>query len=66
MPPFRWDGATDAWKKTALAFSNERIYILQHDDPMQTSIPRLDNYDEVEIMVVARPMRGAEGRMQRR
>ena len=28
---------------------------------MHTLIPRLDNYDEVEIMVVARPMRGAEG-----
>ena len=35
--------------------------ILQRDHPMHTLIPRLDNYDEVEIMVVARPMRGAEG-----
>ena len=31
------------------------------DDPMHTHIPRLDNYEEVEIMVVARPLRGAEG-----
>ena len=63
MPPFRfrWDGAINAWRNTALAFANERIYVLQRDDPMHTFIPRLDNYDEVEIIVVARPMRGAEG-----
>ena len=49
MPPFRWDGAIDAWRKTVLAFANERIYVLLRDDPMHTLIPRLDNYDEVEL-----------------
>ena len=44
-----------------MAFSRDRIYILQRDDPMHTLIPRLDDYEEVEIMIVARPMRGAEG-----
>ena len=62
MPPFRWDGAIDNWRKTMLPFSNERIYIMQRDDPMHTLIPRLDDYEEdVEIMVVAQPLRGAEG-----
>ena len=61
MPPFKWDGAIDLWRKTVVAFSGDRIYILRRDDPMHTLIPRLDNYEEVEIMIVARPMRGAEG-----
>ena len=34
---------------------------MQRDDPMHTLIPRLDDYEDVEIMVVARPLRGAEG-----
>ena len=61
MPLFKWDGAIDGFRKTLLAFSNERIYIMQRDDPLRTLIPRLTDYSEVEIMVVARPMRGAEG-----
>ena len=63
MPRLKWDGTIDGWRKrkTVLAFSNERIYIMQRDDPMHTPIPRLDDFSEVEIMVVARPMRGAEG-----
>ena len=61
MPPFKWDGATDGRRKAVLAFSNERIYIMQRDDPMRTLVPRLTDYSEVEIMIVARPMRGAEG-----
>ena len=59
MPPLRGDGAIDA--KTVLAFSNNRIYIMQRNDPMHTPIPRLDDCEEVEIMIVARPLRGAEG-----
>ena len=40
MPPFRWDGAIDAWRKTIMAFSNDRIHIMQRDDdPMHTLIP---------------------------
>ena len=31
----------DAWRKTVLAFSNDRIYLMQRDDPMSTPIPRL-------------------------
>ena len=57
----RWDGAIDGWRKTVLAFSNERIYIMQRDDPMHTLIPQLTDCSEVEIIVVARPMRSAEG-----
>ena len=34
---------------------------MQRDDPMSTPIPRLTSYEDVEIMVVARPLRGAEG-----
>ena len=48
MPPFRYDGA--------MAFSGD-----QRDDPMSTPIPRLSSYEGVEVMVVARPLRGAEG-----
>ena len=40
--PFRWDGAIDNWRKTVVAFSNDRIYIMQRDD--HTLIPRLVNY----------------------
>ena len=40
LPPFRYDGAIDAWRKTVLAFSNDRIYIMQRDDPM--SYPSID------------------------
>ena len=36
LPPFRYDGAIDGWRKTVLAFSNDRIYIMQRDDPMST------------------------------
>ena len=61
LPPFRYDGAIDAWRKTVLAFSNDRIYIMQRDDPMSTPIPRLTDYEDVEIMIVARPLRGEEG-----
>ena len=61
LPPFRYDGAIDAWRKTVLAFSNDRIYIMQRDDPMSTPIPRLTDYKDVEIMIVARPLRGEEG-----
>ena len=39
MPPFRYDGAIDLWRKTVLAFSGDRVYLLQRDDPMQTLIP---------------------------
>ena len=52
MPPFKGDGASERWSKTVVAFSNDRMYFLQRDDPVHTLIPRLDNYDEVEIMVV--------------
>ena len=61
LPPFRYDGAIDAWRKTVLAFSNDRMYIMQRDDPMSTPIPRLTDYEDVEIMIVARPLRGEEG-----
>ena len=44
-----------------MAFSNDQIYIMQRDDPMGTPIPQLDSYKDVEIMIVARPLRGAEG-----
>ena len=61
LPPFRYDGAIDGWRKTVLAFSNDRIYIMQRDDPMSTPIPRLTDYEDVEVMIVARPLRGEEG-----
>ena len=61
MPPFKYDGAIDHWRKTVMAFSGDRIYIMQRDDPMSTLIPRLTSYEDVEVMVVARPLRGAEG-----
>ena len=51
MPPFKYDGAIDQWRKTV---------IMQRDDPI-TPIPRLTSYEDVEVMVVARPLRGAEG-----
>ena len=61
MPPFKYDGAIDQWRKTVMAFSGDRIYIMQRDDPMSTPIPRLTSYEDVEVMVVARPLiRGAE------
>ena len=58
MPPFKYDGAIDQWRKTVMAFSEE---IMQRDDPMASPIPRVTSYEDVEIMVVARPLRGAEG-----
>ena len=61
MPPFKYDGAIDQWRKTAMAFSGDRIYVMQRDDPISTPIPRLTSYEDVEVMVVARPLRGAEG-----
>ena len=61
MPPFRYDGAIDQWRKTVLAFSGDRVYITQRDDPMSTPVPRLSSYEGVEVMIVARPLRGAEG-----
>ena len=61
MPPFKYNAAIDLCRKTIVAFSGDRVYILQRDDPMHTLIPQLDNYEDVEIMIVARPMRGAEG-----
>ena len=61
MPPFKYDGAIDQWRKTVMAFSGERVYIMQRDDPMASPIPRLTSYEDVEVMVVARPLRGAEG-----
>ena len=36
-------------------------YLMQRDDPMSTPIPRLTDYEDVEIMIVARPLRGEEG-----
>ena len=39
MPSFRWDGAIDNWRKTVVAFSNNRIYIMQRDDFMHTLFP---------------------------
>ena len=48
-------------KKTVVAFSRDHVFIMQRDDPMASPIPRLDNYEDVEIMIVARPLRGAEG-----
>ena len=56
MPPFKHDGAIDQWRKTVLAFSGDRVYIMQRDDPMSTPIPRLSSYEDVEVMVVARPL----------
>ena len=61
MPPFRYDGAIDQWRKTLLAFSGDRVYIMQRDDPMSTPVPRLSSYEGVEVMMVARPLRGEEG-----
>ena len=61
MPPFKYDGAIDQWRKTVVAFSGDHVFIMQRDDPMGTLIPRLGNYEGVEIMIVARPLRGAEG-----
>ena len=61
MPPFKYDGAIDQWRKTVVALSEERVFIMQHDDPMASPIPRLTSYEDVKIMVVARPLRGAEG-----
>ena len=61
MPPFRYDGAIDQWRKTVLAFSGDRVYIMQRDDPMSTPVPRLSSYEGVEVMIVARPLRGEEG-----
>ena len=37
------------------------MYIMQRDYPMASPIPRLTSYEDVEVMVVARPVRGAEG-----
>ena len=34
---------------------------MQRDDPKSTPIPLLSSYEDVEVMVVARPLRGAEG-----
>ena len=34
---------------------------MQRDDPMSTPIPRLTDLEDVEIMIVARPLRGEEG-----
>ena len=62
VPPFKWDGAMDEWRKTVVASQMITcIYSLQSNNPMRTLIPRLDNDSEVEIMVVARPMGGEEG-----
>ena len=61
MPAFKYDGAIDQWRKTVVAFSGDHLFIMQRDDPMGTPIPRLENYEDVEIMIVARPLRGAEG-----
>ena len=61
MPPFKYDGAIDQWRKTVLAFSGDRVYIMQRDDPTSTPIPRLSSYEDVEVMVVARSLTGAEG-----
>ena len=61
MPPFKYDGAIDQWRKTVLAFSGDQVYIMQRDDPMSTPIPRLSSYEDVEVMVVARPRRGRHG-----
>ena len=58
MPPFKYDGAIHQWRKTVTAFSEERVFIMQRDDPMASPIPRLTSYEDVEIMVVARPLRG--------
>ena len=61
MPPFKYDGAIDQWRKTVMAFSDDRVFIMQRDYPMASPIPRLSSYEDVEVMVVARPLRGAEG-----
>ena len=61
MPPFKYDGAIDQWKKAVVAFSRDHVFIMQRDDPMASPIPRLDNYEDVETMIVARPLRGPEG-----
>ena len=39
----------------------DRCGFLQRSDLHHGLIPRLDNYEEVEIMILARPLRGAEG-----
>ena len=59
MPPFKYDGAIDQWRKTVVAFSGDRVYIMQRDDPMASPIPRLTSYEDVEVMVVARKSLGA-------
>ena len=61
MPPFKYAGAIDQWKKTVVAFSRDHVFIMQRDDPMASPIPRSDSYEDVEIMIVARSLRGAEG-----
>ena len=33
MPPFKYDGAIDRWRKTVVAFSGDQVYITQRDDP---------------------------------
>ena len=38
-----------------MAFSGDRVYITQRDDPMASPIPRLTSYEDVEVMVVAQP-----------
>ena len=37
------------------------MYFVQRDDSMHALIPRLQDYEDVEILFVARPMIGEEG-----
>ena len=53
MPPFKYDGAIDEWRKTVMAFSGDRCRRL--------SLDCMTSYEDVEVMTVARPLRGAEG-----
>ena len=51
-----YDGAIDQWRKTVMAFSGDRVYIMQRDDPMASPIPRLTSYEDVEVLIVVRPL----------
>ena len=49
-------GERPSWLSQAIEFTS-----CERDDPMSTPVPRLSSYEGVEVMIVARPLRGAEG-----
>ena len=61
IPKVKWDGALENWRKTMIAFANNRLYFLLRDVPMHAPVPLLDSYDGVEVVMVARPQHGREG-----